>query len=410
MNSMLIGSDTEAVSQIYPNYETDANYMEAKALYESLGTSATPQEDYEKIKELLTQMLSDYGVDKITDGVKANEAKNVNLSTDIAEGIWGYNTNDTYGGDDLIIPSFNIDENGEVVWTNNNDKGDIEKILQQLEDRIKQQMKEQLGDLYDEVPELVRLHELHGHAALAGAHADGQAADLVEVGRGQRDGLPRAGGERADAHVAEDDGINPADGRGGVFQFQTIAANAQGQLMRQHDAAERRAQIKGVTLGIQRRVRHLADAAHDNGVEGALGIEIGTAAALDGTVIAPDKGKAMIGIAHGADGAGGTDLFAHAAACAGLSNRGGLAHHKTGGRPLAFLAAAFARGAVDALPGKGDGVKGAGGHTGAAEGAAFRAVVHDPGQIVEADVVSLSCFHRCTSRLLSMTMVSRSPG
>ena len=150
MNSMLIGSDTEAVSQIYPNYETDANYMEAKALYESLGTSATPQEDYEKIKELLTQMLSDYGVDKITDGVKANEAKNVNLSTDIAEGIWGYNTNDTYGGDDIIIPSFNIDENGEVVWTNNNDKGDIEKILQQLEDRIKQQMKEQLGDLYDE--------------------------------------------------------------------------------------------------------------------------------------------------------------------------------------------------------------------------------------------------------------------
>ena len=124
----------------------------------------------------------------------------------------------------------------------------------------------------------------------------------------------------------------------------------------------------------------------------------------------PDAGKALIGLAHAADGAGGTAVFAHAAACAGLSNRGGLAHHKTGGRPLAFLAAAFARGAVDALPGKGDGVKGAGGHTGAAEGAAFRAVVHDPGQIVEADVLSLYCFHRCTSRLLSMTMVSRSPG
>ena len=150
MNTMVSGDDTSIVEEIYPNFESNPDYLEAKALFDGLATSATPKEDYEKIRELLNNMLKDYGVDNIVKGVKTNEAKNVNLSNDIAEGIWGYNSNDTYGGDDLIIPSFNVGDDGTITWTNSNDKGDIEKILQQLENRIKSEMKAQLGELYDE--------------------------------------------------------------------------------------------------------------------------------------------------------------------------------------------------------------------------------------------------------------------
>ncbi len=151
MNTMVSGDDTSIVEEIYPNFESNPDYLEAKALFDGLATSATPKEDYEKIRELLNNMLKDYGVDNIVNGVKSNEAKNVNLSPDdIAQGIWGYGTNDTYGGDNIIVPSFNIDENGTLTWTNSKDKGDIEKILQQLEDRIKAELKAQLGDMYDE--------------------------------------------------------------------------------------------------------------------------------------------------------------------------------------------------------------------------------------------------------------------
>ena len=151
MNVMLTGGDESAVKEIYPNYETNGDYLEAKALFDGLATSATPQEDYDKIRELLNNMLTEYGAEKIADGVKVNESKNINLQPgSLTNGIWGYGSNDTYGGDNKIIPSFNIDENGTINWTNGNDKGDIEKIISQLEDRIQAQLKEQLGDLYNE--------------------------------------------------------------------------------------------------------------------------------------------------------------------------------------------------------------------------------------------------------------------
>ncbi len=151
MDVMLTGGDESAIKEIYPNYATSSDYQEAKALFDGLATSATPQEDYDKIKELLNNMLKEYGADKIADGVKTNESKNIDLQPGtLTSGIWGYGTKDTYGNDNKIIPSFSIDDNGEIKWTNNNDKGDIEKILTQLEDRIKAELKDQLGALYNE--------------------------------------------------------------------------------------------------------------------------------------------------------------------------------------------------------------------------------------------------------------------
>ena len=146
--SMADGTD---LSTMYPDYATDQNYIEAKALMDGLRTSATPQEDYDKIKELLSGMLENRGVDSIIDGVKAEESKNVSLTPgSLTDGLWGYGTNDTYGGDNKVYVNYQIDESGQVVWTHNNDKGDVDKVMNQLLDRIKERMEEQLGSLYNE--------------------------------------------------------------------------------------------------------------------------------------------------------------------------------------------------------------------------------------------------------------------
>ena len=152
VNTILTDGDTSKLKAIYPNYASNPDYIEAKQLLDNLYNSATPTEDYEKIKELLGQMIENYGVDKISSAVKTEESKNINLQPggSLTNGLWGYGSNDTYGGDNLVYVNFQIDDKGNVVWTNQNDKGDVEKVLNQLEDRIKAQLKEQLGDLYVE--------------------------------------------------------------------------------------------------------------------------------------------------------------------------------------------------------------------------------------------------------------------
>ena len=151
ITSMSEGTETSALASIYPNYTTDPDYLEAKSLLDGIETSATPQEDYEKIKELLSGMLENRGVDNIINGVKTEESKNVNLQPgSLTDGLWGYGTNDTYGGDNLVYVNYKIDESGQVVWTHNNDKGDVDKVMNQLLDRIKATLQEQLGALYNE--------------------------------------------------------------------------------------------------------------------------------------------------------------------------------------------------------------------------------------------------------------------
>ena len=266
-------------------------------------------------------------------------------------------------------------------------------------------------DLQDHVAELVGFQQAHGHAALAGAHADGQAADLVEVGRGQGDGLPGAGGERANAHVAEDDGIDPVDGRGAAVQHQIVPVTPQGQVLRQHDPAQRGAHVEGVALGIQRRVGHLADAAHHDGVQRALGVEVGAAAALEGPPGAGQQGKAVVRVADGPYGPVGADLFAHAAAHAGAGEFGALPDDRT--RPVLLSR----RGERPVRQGQAvpphahfNGVEGAGRHAGAAERAARLVIVDLPAQIVAPDILGPYCFHLCTARSLSMSTSSRSLG
>ena len=59
IKAMYNGGEAESiVGEIYPGYESDANYQEAMKLYNGLETSATPAEDFEKIKALITEMLN----------------------------------------------------------------------------------------------------------------------------------------------------------------------------------------------------------------------------------------------------------------------------------------------------------------------------------------------------------------
>ena len=64
------------------------------------------------------------------------------------------------------------------------------------------------------------------------------------------------------------------------------ALGAQREFAGQEHTPERGQNIKGMPLGIQRRVGHLADAAYDDVIKGALRVQIGPSAALT-TSIAP---------------------------------------------------------------------------------------------------------------------------
>ena len=146
--------DTTLVENLYPGLAGNDKYKEAISLLENLEGSITPKDDYEKAKALLEEALNEtYNEDTIQDVAEVEESKNVNLQDgELTEGIWGYEKNDTYAGsngakDDLVIPTYTI-EDGKIVWTNSNDKADIEKSFTELRERIHEQMQEQLGDLY----------------------------------------------------------------------------------------------------------------------------------------------------------------------------------------------------------------------------------------------------------------------
>lgn len=150
MANIVQGKVDSLLASINSQYVYFPQYIEAKSLLDNLKTSATPEADYTKAKELIKELLASQGVDKIEKFVEIEETKNVNLSSDstLKAYLWGYNSNDTVGGDDLVYPSFNI-ENGKVQWTNGDDAGDITKTFNQLNERIHTKLKEQLGSLYN---------------------------------------------------------------------------------------------------------------------------------------------------------------------------------------------------------------------------------------------------------------------
>ncbi len=149
MADMIQGTTDSLLASINSQYVYFPQYIEAKSLIDNLKTSATPEADYTKAKELIKELLASQGVDKIENFVEIEETKNVNLSvTEITQGLWGYGTTETHGGDNLVGTHFTI-QNGKVVWTNDTDNKDINKMYDQLRQRIHTQMKEQLGDSYN---------------------------------------------------------------------------------------------------------------------------------------------------------------------------------------------------------------------------------------------------------------------
>ncbi len=271
------------------------------------------------------------------------------------------------------------------------------------------------GDLEDHVLELVALEQPLGHAAFAGAHAHGKPALLVEVGDRQHHRLPGPGGEGADGHVGEEEGIDPAHRRGGAVEHEAVAVHPEGEAVCLEHAAEGGAQVEGVALGVEGGVGHLGDAPDDDGVQAAPGVEAGAAAALGGAGKAPEQGRPGVGIAHRPDGAVGADLLAHAAARAGVGEIAALPDKG----PCAVRPAAAA-GAGEGLAAFGlvqpqdagfDGAEGAGRNARAAQGAALHVVGYLPVEIAGRDVLGHSyCFHMRTSRSLPISTRSRSPG
>lgn len=149
MANIVQGKVDSLLASINSQYVYFPQYIEAKSLLDNLKTSATPEADYTKAKELIKELLASQGVDKIEKFVEIEETKNVNLSvTEITQGLWGYGTTETHGGDNLVGTHFTI-QNGKVVWTNDTDNKDINKMYDQLRQRIHTQMKEQLGDSYN---------------------------------------------------------------------------------------------------------------------------------------------------------------------------------------------------------------------------------------------------------------------
>ena len=149
MANIVQGKTDSLLASINSQYVYFPQYIEAKSLLDNLKTSATPEADYTKAKELIKELLASQGVDKIEKFVEIEETKNVNLSvTEITQGLWGYGTTETHGGDNLVGTHFTI-QNGKVVWTNDTDNKDINKMYDQLRQRIHTQMKEQLGDSYN---------------------------------------------------------------------------------------------------------------------------------------------------------------------------------------------------------------------------------------------------------------------
>ena len=267
------------------------------------------------------------------------------------------------------------------------------------------------GDLDDEVFEVLRLEELHGHAALARAHAHGQAAFLVEIADRERDGLPGARREGADGHVGEDERIDPLYGRRAVLFHELAVHDLKGQLVRVEHAAEGRADVERMARRVERRVRHLRDAADDDGVECTLRVEVRAAAALQGAVVLREQMATLVRVAHGMDRVIRADLLAHAAAAAEVREARDLLDD--GARDMCMLRRRHARlGDRERLLAHRDldRLEGAGCDTAAAHRAAIRMVFDNPGEIVHSHVLSLYCFHLFTSRFSSIVTISRSFG
>lgn len=144
-NEMLQGKyDISLLAQIYPEYTTDENFVEAKSLMDGLDGSITRSEDIAKIKELLTTMMNNIGAEKIQDGVENKKATALTLSDEqrnaLTSSVPGYADNASYSSGRYK------DRNDALDDAQNNAK----QTLESLREQIKSMYKAQLGADYDE--------------------------------------------------------------------------------------------------------------------------------------------------------------------------------------------------------------------------------------------------------------------
>lgn len=152
MSELINGNgDIAMLKAMYPDYSNDKNYQEVQTLIANLKTSATPQNDLTKIKELITKMVKAQGVDNVIKGYKAEESVNVGFSADdgsLVNNIPGYNTNTSVGDDQINDFRFTMND-GKVQFTGS-DRDDDQAIFDTLKTNMKAKLKEQLGTNYDD--------------------------------------------------------------------------------------------------------------------------------------------------------------------------------------------------------------------------------------------------------------------
>ncbi len=271
------------------------------------------------------------------------------------------------------------------------------------------------GDLQDHVFEIFALQQADRHAPFAGAHAHRQSTLFVEISHGHGNGFPHAPGQGADGHVANDHRIDPAHRRRlTVLGQAAVGGLMQRQCLGRQDPPEGRQTVEGVTLSVEARVGHLRNTADTQGVQRAgLDFQIVAAAALGagagGGLV--DHMEARIGVAGCADGIIGTDPLTDTAAPAEIFEHILLGNDRLSGEAgFGFRGLAVAEDHPPALHLGSDGVEGTGRDAGPAEGAAVLVVGDFPGKIVAGEVINFYCFHLWTSKLSSMTTISRSFG
>lgn len=93
-------SDISLLEQISPDYASNEKYVEAKNLIDGIKTSATPKEDLEKAKQLLTEMFTEIGGNKIADGVNNKKMPAITFSDvdyeQFTSSIPGYDNNGSW--------------------------------------------------------------------------------------------------------------------------------------------------------------------------------------------------------------------------------------------------------------------------------------------------------------------------
>lgn len=137
-------ADISILKDIYPDYAKDAKFVEAKSLMSGIKASATPKEDLAKIKQLLSEMMTTVGADKIIDGVKNKKMPAVSISASDREALTS--AIGGYDGNESLSSGYGKQNEGRLDEIQAQAKQKLEEVRSQL----LSQLKSQLGADYDE--------------------------------------------------------------------------------------------------------------------------------------------------------------------------------------------------------------------------------------------------------------------